>query len=93
MLDYDCIGIKNSMLKLRKMLEIYKDFRKLFYKLWIDAFYNYTTILIFFFEKKTLDLYVALDELYSCIYKLSTIYKWKKAVFPIAIEAHTFIVA
>ncbi len=71
----------------------YKDFGKSFYEVWADAYHNYTTILVSVFGREVLDLYSALAEFYTNIYKLSTVYEWQEAVFPMAIEADTFIVA
>ncbi len=81
------------MLKLWKTSETYKDLGKSFYEVWVDAFYNYTIILISLFDTEALDLYATLNEFYSCIYELSKVYKWQKTVFSMAIKAHTFIVA
>lgn len=92
MQDHNCISIKNSMLKLRKTSETYKDFGKSFYKVWTGAFHNYMTIFISLFEKEAPDLHAALAKFYSYIYELSKVYKWQEAVFPKAIEAHTFII-
>lgn len=49
--------------------------------------------LVSLFGKKTPDLYSALAEFYNNVYELSTVYEWQEAVLPIAIKAHTFIVA
>ncbi len=91
--DQDRIGLEDGMLKLRKMSGTDKDFGKSFYEVWADASHNYTTILVFFFGREVSDLHSALAEFYSNIYGLSTVYEWQEAVLPIAIEAHTFIVA
>ncbi len=61
--------------------------------MWANAFHNYTTILVSFFVSEVPDLYSAHAEFYTNIYKLSTVYQWKQAVLPMAIEAHTFIVS
>ncbi len=91
--DQDRIGIEDDMLKLRKTSEIYKDFGKSFYEVWADVLQNYTNILVSLFGKEVPDLHSALVEFYTNIYQLCTVYEWQKAVLPIAIEAHTFIVA
>ncbi len=91
--DQDPIGIDDGMLKLRKTSGTYKDLCKSFYKVWANAFHTYTTILVFLFGKEVLDLHSVLAEVYTNIYELSTVYEWQEAVLPIAIEAHTFIVA
>ena len=76
--DKDRIGIEDGTLKLRKMSRTYNDFGKSFYDLWADAFHNYTTILVFVFGKEVSDLYSALTELYTNIYKLSQCMSGKK---------------
>ncbi len=91
--DQDCISIEDGRLKLRKTSGAYKDFGKSFYEVWADAFHNYTTILVSVFGREVLDFHSALAEFYTNIYELSTVYKWQEAVLPMAIEAHTFIVA
>ncbi len=90
--DQDRIGIKDGMLKLQKTFEIYKDLGKSFYKMWANISHNYTTILVFQFNKEVPDLYSALVKFYSNVYELCTIYKRQKVVFIIAIKAHTFII-
>lgn len=81
------------MLKLQKTSRTYKYFGKSFYEVWANTFHDYTIILVFLLSKETPDLHFALAKFYNNVYKLSTVYKWQKAVFPIAIEAHIFIVA
>lgn len=93
MQDHDRVGIEDEMLKLRKISGTYKDFGKFFYKAWANAFHNYTTILVFFFGKKAPDLYTALADFNSSLYKLSTVYNWQETGLPMAIEVHTLIVA
>ncbi len=91
--DQDRIGIEDGMFKLRKTSGTYKDFGKSFYEVWTDAFHNYTTILVSLFGREVPDLHSALAEFYINIYELSTVFEWQEAVLPMAIEAHTFIVA
>ncbi len=91
--DQDRISIEDGMLKLRKTSGTYKDFGKSPYKVWADAFHNYTAILISLFGSEVPDLHSVLAEFYTNIYELSTVYEWQEAVLPMAIEAHTFIVA
>lgn len=74
------------------MSEIYKDYKKFFYEVWANVCHNYITIFVSLFGKEAPDLYAAFVKFYSCIYKLLTVYKWQEAVFPMAIEAHKFIV-
>lgn len=87
------MSIKDEMLKLCKTSGTYKDFGKFFYKVWANAFHNYTTILVFFFGTKAPDLYTALADFNSSLYKLSTVYNWQETVLPMAIEVHILIVA
>lgn len=37
-LDQERIGIEDGMLRLRKTLEVYKDFEKSFHEVWGEAF-------------------------------------------------------
>lgn len=90
--DHDRIGIDDKMIRLQKTSETYKDFGKFFYNVWADAFYNYTTVFVFLFGKQALNLHSVLDKLYNNVHMLSTVYKWQDLVFPMAIEAHLFIV-
>ncbi len=66
--DWDRIGIKDGMLKLRKTSRTYKDFSKSFYKAWVDAFHNNTTILVSLFGREVPNLHSALAEFYTNIY-------------------------
>ncbi len=91
--DQDRIGIEDGMLKLRKTSGTYKNFGKSFYEVCADAFHNYTTILVSLFGREVLDLHSTLSEFYTNIYELSIVYDWRETVLPMAIEAHTFIVA
>ena len=91
--DHNQISTEDGMLRLRTISRTYKNFGKSFYKMWANAFHNYTTILVLLFGKEASDLHSAYAEFYSNVYKLSTIYKWQDAVLPIPLEAHTFIVA
>lgn len=81
------------MLRLGKTSGTYKDFGKSFFEVWADAFHNYTTVLVSLFGKEAPDLHAALQDFYSSIYELSTVYEWQEAVLPMAIEAHTYIIA
>lgn len=76
--NYDQIGIKNRMLQLWKSLGIYKNSGKSFYKVWIDIFYNYITIPVFFFRKKTPDFHNAFGVFYAKVYKQSKFTSGKK---------------
>lgn len=92
MQDYNCDDIEDNMHKLCKTLGTYKDFGKIFYEVWADAFYNYIIIFFSLFRKATPDFYAITADFYSYIYELSTIYKWQKAILPIDINAQIFIV-
>ncbi len=81
------------MLKLQKTSGTYKDFGKSFYEVWADDFHNYTIILVSFFGKEVPKIHSAFAEFYTNIYELFTVYEWQEAVLPMAMEAHTFIVA
>lgn len=91
--DHDQVGIEDGRLRLWKNSGTYKDFSKSFYDVWADAFHNYTTILVSFFGKEAPNLHATLAQFYINVYELSKIYEWQDAVLPMAIEAHTFIVA
>ncbi len=91
--DQDRIGIENCMLKLWKTSGTYKDFGKSFYEVWANVFHNYTTILVSLFDREVPNLHSAVAEFYTNIYELSIVYEWQEAVLPMAIEAHTLIVA
>lgn len=58
--EHDHVGIEDVMLKLRKLSKTYKNFGKFFYKVWVDAFRNYTTIFISFFRKEAPNLHAAM---------------------------------
>lgn len=81
------------MLRLGKTSGTYKDFGESFFEVWANAFHNYTTVLVSLFGKEAPDLHAALQNFYSSIYELSTVYEWQEAVLPMAMEAHTYIIA
>lgn len=58
--NYNRVKLKNGRLRLQKMLRTYKNFKKYFYNIWANAFYNYITIFISLFGKVALDLYSTL---------------------------------
>ncbi len=66
--DHDWIGIQDGMLMLRKTSGTYRDFEKSFYEVWVDAFHNFTIILVSLFSKEALGLHTALAEFYSNVY-------------------------
>ncbi len=73
--DHNQTTTEDGMLRLRTMSRTYKNFGKSFYKMWANAFHNYTTILVLLFGKEASDIHSALAEFYSNVYKLSTISK------------------
>lgn len=90
--DLKKIGIEDGMVKLWKMLGTYKNFKKSFFEVWANVFHNYIIILVSPLGKEALDFYAVIQEFYSSIYKLSTVYEWQKTVLSMAIEAHTCII-
>ncbi len=72
--DQDCISIEDGMLKLRTSSGTYKDFGKSFYEVWANSFHNYTTLLVFLFDREIPNFHSALDEFYTNIYGLSTVF-------------------
>lgn len=74
--DLEKISIEDEILRLWKTSRKYKDFRKYFFEVWANIFYNYTTIFIFFFAKKALDFHTTLQKFYSSVYELLTVYEW-----------------
>ena len=73
--DQERIRIEDGMLRLRKTSGIYKNFAKSLHKVWLEAFHNYTTILVALFGKEAHDIHTTIAEFYSNIYKLSTVYE------------------
>lgn len=65
------INIEDGMLRLKKTSEIFKDFGKLFYKVWLKSFHNNITIMISLFILNTVELNVALNTFYSNILQFS----------------------
>lgn len=47
--DKEKISIEDGMLKLQKILGIYKDYGSSLYKVWSEFFINYTSIMVFLF--------------------------------------------
>lgn len=92
MQDHDRVGIDDGMLKLRKTLGTYKNF-EIFFTRCERTSSTTTNHSCLFFGKEAPNLHAALAKFYSCICKLSTIYKWQETVLPISIETYTFIVA
>ena len=91
--DQKRIGIKDGMLRLKKTSEIYKDFGKLFYKVWSESFYNYTSIMVSLFAPSTAELNIALNTFYANILQLFQVYEWQEAVLPLTIKVHTHIIS
>lgn len=72
--DTEKIGIKDGMLKLRKTSETYKDYDSNFYKVWSEAFINYTSIIVFLFGAMASHLQAALTKFYSLVLQLWKVY-------------------
>lgn len=83
------IGIEDGLLKLRKALGTYKDYRSSFYKVYLKAFINYTSILVSLFGATAPQLQPALTRFYELILQLSKFYDWKEALLSLAIEVHS----
>lgn len=79
------------MLRLKKNPGTYKDFGRSFYKVWSDAFINYTSILATLFGARAPDLHASLTIFYTNILQLAKVYEWQEAILPLAIEIHTHI--
>ena len=87
--DKERIGIEYGILRLQKTSSIYNNFRKSFHEVQLEAFHNYTIILLSLIRKETPDFHTAFAEFYSNIYELSTVYEWQHVILPIAIKAHS----
>ncbi len=90
--DEEQIGIEDGMLKLRKTSGSYKDYSHSFYKVWSEAFINYTSILVSLFGATVPHFQATLTQFYGLMLQLSKVYDWKEALFPMAIEVHSHIV-
>ena len=90
--DEERIGIEDGMLKLRKTSGTYNDYGSSFYKVWSEAFINYTSIMVSLFGATAPRLQAALTQFYGLVLQLSKVYDWKEALLPLAIEAHSYIV-
>lgn len=73
--DQERIGIEDRMLRLRKTSGTYKDFGKILYEIWGEAFINYTAILVSLFGKESPNLHSALTQFNNNILQLSKVYK------------------
>lgn len=86
------IGIEDGFLKLRKTLEIYKDYERSFYEIWSEAFINKTLILASLFGATAPWLQLALTRFLRLILQLLKVYDWKEALLPLAIGVHSYII-
>lgn len=75
--DKEKIGIEDGMLKLRKILGIYKDYSTNFYEVWSEAFINYISIVVSLFEATAPRLQAALTQFYGLVLQFSKVYNWK----------------
>ena len=90
--DDEKIGIEDGMLKLRKTSGNYKDYVNNFYKVWSEAFINYTSIIVLLFGITAPRFQAAVTRFYSLVIQLSKVYNWKEALLPLAIEVYLHIV-
>lgn len=93
--DKDCgwLSLKNSTIRLKKVIETYKDFEKTFQDMWSESFLNYSAIMVFFFGLSKPTLHRTLSRFYSDIFKFSWVYNWEDAVLLIAIKLYYYIIA
>lgn len=87
------VYVVNGVLTMKKVGGTYKDYGTSFYDAWSEAFFFYSTIMVFLFGKTSPDLVLALGEFRTKIHELSRVYEWQGAVLPLAIDAHTEILA
>lgn len=87
----DQIKVEDGTLRMRKVAGSYKDYRRTSV-IWSEAFLNYTMIIVALFGATTPNLYLPLAAFHREIMDLSTIYEWQAAVFPLALDFHTYIV-
>lgn len=80
------------MLKLQKISGTYKDYGNNFYKVWSEAFINYTSMIISLFGATVLHLQAAFTQFYGLVFQLSKVYNWKKALLSLVIKVHSHIV-
>ena len=65
------ISIKDGILSLKKTLRTYKDFGKSFYEVWLENFFNYSSILISLFALSMSVFNVIFNFFYNNILQLS----------------------
>lgn len=85
------IGIKDRMLKLRKISRTYKKFGKLFYEVWLKIFYNYISVIVLLFAPNMAKSNIILNIFYANILQFSQVYKWQKAILPLTIKVYIYI--
>lgn len=90
--DEDRIGIKDGMLRLWKTSKVYKDYGSSLYKVYSEAFINYTSIIVSLFRATSHRFQVTLTQFYRLVLQLLKVYDWKEALLSLAIEVHIHIV-
>lgn len=90
--DHDRIGIEDGMLGLRKTSGTYKDFGKSFYEVWRTPSTTTPPSSSPCLAKRP-QTSTPPSSNSTATSTSSPVYKWQDVVLPMAIEAHTFIVA
>lgn len=72
--DEEKIGIKDGMLKLEKTSETYKDYGSSFYKVWSEAFINYTSIIVSLFGATAPCLQAVFTQFHGLVLQFSKVY-------------------
>lgn len=63
-----------------------------FYEVCLEAFINYTSIMVLLFGATISRLQAAFTKFYGLVLQFSKVYNWKKALLLLAIEIHSYIV-
>lgn len=85
--------VVNGSLQMKKVGVAYKDYGSSFYDVWSEAFTYYARVVAALFGKTSPDLFDALLGFRTKIHGLAKIYEWQNAVLPLAIDAHTAVLA
>lgn len=91
--EEDGTHVVNGVLKMKKVGVTYKDYGTSFYDVWSEAFFLYSDILFALFGKTSPDVFSALGKFRTKIHELSQVYERQAAVLPLAMDAHTDILA
>ena len=71
---------------------MYKNFGKLFYKIWLESFLSYIFIIVLLFASRKMELNIALNVFCDNIFQLSLVYKWQDAILSLIIEVYMYII-